>query len=168
MSNELTSSVYGQPITLRFGMPLQTGHKTISLIREDGTAASQVFTYDPAAKVMDTDWEKLVSMIFSFGSKKGSLLSVAIWVSDLIVGIVNGIAKIFRTVLGGFVGFGWIGILIVLALMAVSFAISYYAFLIAAPFLLLSYGLRFYKDRLVKGEAKRLSASALQLFEQSA
>lgn len=168
MANEITSDVFGNPVTLRLGTPLVTGHLTMSVIGSKGDAWSQVFTYDLSARVMDTDGAKLVSVVGSYRSTSNAVLGVLITISDVIVGCISGVAGIIKGILGSFVGFGLIGIMFVLMMLVLSLMVSVYAFIFAAPVLAVSYGLRFYKDSQVKSEAEKLQRSAFNLFQDSA
>lgn len=165
MPNELTSDVFGQRIILRLGTPLVTGEKTASVIGIKGAAWSQVFTYDPIARVMNTDRDALANVIDSCPSATNVVLGFFIAISDIIVGGVDVIVQVINTVLGSFVGFGLIGVLFVLMLFAFSIMISIYALIIITPILVVSYSLRFWKNKKLKKEAEKLQRAALQLFE---
>jgi hypothetical protein len=165
MVTEVTSDVFGNPLTLRMGTPLGTGHLRVSVIGNRGDAWSNVFTYDPAAHVMETDGTKLESIINGYRSTSNAVLGTLITISDVIVGIINGMAGVIKGVLGSFVGFGLIGIMFVLMMLVLSLMVSIYAFIFAAPLLAISYGLRFYKNGQMKDEAQKLQRAAFGLFE---
>lgn len=165
--NEVTSDVFGNPVTLRLGTPLVTGQLTMSVLGANGKAWPQVFVYDQASEILETDNEKLFSVVNSYPSKTSFALSILIGISDVIVGIIDGIAGFIKGILGSFVGFGLIGIMFILMMVALSLMVSVYAFVIAAPVLAISFGLRHYKRNLLKAEAVKLQGAAESLFNSA-
>ncbi len=164
MVSEVTSDVFGNPVTLRLGTPLATGHLTMSVLGTNGKAWSQVFAYDQVSMVMETDTDKLMNVVGSHPSKTGFALGILIGISDVVVGVINGIAGFIKGILGSFVGVGLIGIMFVLMMVALSLMVSVYAFVVAAPVLAVSFGLRHYKRNLLKAEGEKLQRAAMGLF----
>jgi len=162
--SEITSDVFGTPVTLRLGSPLATGQLTMGVLSMNGSAWSQVFVQDSVSGIMETDTDKLLNVINSHPSKTSFALGILIGISDVVVGFINGIAGFVKGILGSFVGFGLIGIMFVLMMVALSLMVSVYAFLIAAPVLAMSYGLRRYKRNLLKAEGEKLQQAAMGLF----
>ena len=72
-----------------------------------------------------------------------AVLAVPIYVIDFISGLIRGI-------LGSFIGFGLIGILIVIVAIVLSLMIGLYAFIIAAPFVVASAGLNYYEEKVYR------------------
>ena len=167
MSTEKSITIFNGPATLILGMPLVTGHLTMSIIGQERVAWSQVFTYDPASKIMDTDQEKLSEAVLSYGTGLGPVLSSLMFISNLIIGIVNFFVSLIRGVLGNVVGIGFMGIAIVLLLALISLMISVYAFFALAPLILLSYALRSMKNARLREQESNISREAMALFSEA-
>jgi len=168
MSLETVTDVFGNAVHLRRGTPLATGQETVSVIGEKGEAWSQVFIYDPVSQVMDSDAEKLQVIVTHYPSKTNFALSALIGFSNIVLGVIDGVAGIIKAILGSFVGVGVAGIAFVLMLILLSLMVSFYAFVFAVPVFALSYGLRSYKNGLLKAEANKIQQAALGLFQQNA
>ena len=73
----------------------------------------------------------------------GSILAIPVYLIDLITSIIRGI-------LGSFVGFGLIGIAIVLVALAASLMVGLYGFIIAAPFIVAGMTLSFFERKMYR------------------
>lgn len=167
MAIEKTLNIFGGQATLIQGLPLATGHLTASIIGQNKTAWSQVFTYDSSSRIMETDNGKLRAAVLSHGNGVNSALSVLIFLADLIVKVVTSIASFVQGILGSFFGIGLMGIFFVLLFAFLSLMISVYVLYILAPVLLFSFVLNRIKEKRLRGVEKEISRSAFRLFEEA-
>lgn len=165
--SEKIVTIFGGSATLILGLPLVTGQLTMSIVGQGGNAWSQVFTYDPAARIMETDSGKLAEAILSYGAGLGPFLRGVMVVSDAIIRIVDFFVSIIRGVLGSVVGIGLTGIFIVLMLTLISLMIGLYALYTLAPLLLLSYGLRSLKRSRLRAQEESVTREAMALFQEA-
>ena len=164
--SSLKTEVFNKEVSLCLATPLADGRLTISAGLANGRAFPRIFFYDPIAEMLESDRATLNGLLEecrkSGASSALSVLNVicdaAIWTIDIVITIVTSI-------LTSFVGFGLIGILIVIIMLLLAAYIWVMGLLIAAPFILLSIGLRLYKQKAMEVEADKLTQAALQFVD---
>ncbi len=165
--SERSITIFDGPATLILGLPLVTGHLTMSIVGRNSVAWDRVFTYDPASKIMTTDDEKLSSAVRSYGTGLGRVLSSLMFISDAITGTVKFVTALIRSFAGSFIGFGIEGIAIVLFLVLFAWMISLVALYYVAPLLIFSYALRYLKRKRLGEQEAKIGEAAMALFTEA-
>jgi len=167
MAIEKVLTIFGGEATLIQGLPLVTGHQTASIICRDKSAWSEVFTYDPSSKIMQTDGDKLRAAVLSYGDGMSSTLNALIFVADLIIKVANFFTSMVRGFVGSFFGIGLMGIFIVFFLAMLSLMLSIYVLYMLAPLLLFSFIMRRIREKRLSGVEDQIRSTAFTLFEEA-
>lgn len=162
--DEYAAKFYGQDIMLRKGSVNQNGATAVAAINGNGDAWSSIFFFDPVSGVLEHNMEGLEALVATYQKKSEGALSAVLFILDIVIWVIDFLVNIVKGFLGSFVGFGAVGILIVISLMFISFMVSITVFIYCSPILLLAIGLRMYRQNKAKNEVASLSNSALKLF----
>jgi hypothetical protein len=133
----LSTKVFSTDVSVMVGQEQQDGTIPLSAILKNGTAFSRFLVFDTHTGIVSYPDADQMFAFMKACRKSGDIaftvlrafLSVPYYLINLVTGIVRGI-------LGSFIGFGLIGMLIVLVAIAASLMVGLYGFIIAAPFLL--------------------------------
>ncbi|MBI5121715.1 MAG: hypothetical protein HZA67_11975 [Rhodospirillales bacterium] len=156
-----TTHIFGRPVELIAGYEAGRGKVPVSISSPRTSEAwADVLWYDTATGITESDQQKFHSVLWRH--RGGILLALGflIGLADIVVAIVHGIAGFINRVLGSFFGFGLIGILFVLLMVALGLVVWLYALVITLPILGVAFLLRSYRDSLFAKEGKRLMGEA--------
>ncbi|TVP65217.1 MAG: hypothetical protein EA342_14685 [Leptolyngbya sp. LCM1.Bin17] len=144
-------------------MPLNDGRLTISAGLCDGRAFPRVFFYDPISEMIESDKATLNSLLEECRkSGASSTMSVLNFICDIAIATIDIVTTIVTSILTSFVGFGLIGIILVIVMLLLAAYIWVMGIVVALPFILLSTGLRIYKEKTMIAEADKLTQTALR------
>lgn len=150
-NDDLITSVFGTEVRVISGVVNADGMIPVSAVLPSRSAFSRFISYDThtdIAIVNDQDeFHRLLVECRGRRSLAFSALRILLAVPVYLINVVSGIV---RSILGSFMGFGLIGILIVVAAIAISLFVGLYAFIIAAPFIIAGAALNFYERRVYK------------------
>jgi hypothetical protein len=159
MSYSETSEVLGIPITLKMIMHDKTDF-TILAVKDDGEYHN-LFTYKADIDALQADKEEVNKLADDHARQVNNILKGVIIVSDGIVWLITTVLSTLSHMFGGFVGFGLIGILVVLAIIISVAALWIYAFFIIGPLMAISFGLKSWLNKKKEVAIKQLSRNAL-------
>ncbi|MBL4797315.1 MAG: hypothetical protein JKY50_07870 [Oleispira sp.] len=158
--NEFTHIIFGHEINGRVSDSDSLSQVSFVDLKTND-AWSRVFNFDKSVHILESDNDKALILAEHYQAKsmKGSkaLLSIA----NTMIKIITFIESALKSVLGIFTGRGIIGILFVLMIVATMAIVSVYAFIIAAPFILISYCLKWHFGRKLKIELRLLQEATL-------
>lgn len=162
MSSSKTE-VFQKEVSLCMSMPLNDGRLTISAGLCDGRAFPRVFFYDPISEMIESDKATLNSLLEECRkSGASSTMSVLNFICDIAIATIDIVTTIVTSILTSFVGFGLIGIILVIVMLLLAAYIWVMGIVVALPFILLSTGLRIYKEKTMIAEADKLTQTALR------
>jgi hypothetical protein len=162
------TEVFKKEVSLCLSTPLNDGRLTISAGLPNSRAFPRVFFYDPIAEMIESDRATLNSLLEECRkSGANSTLSVLNFICDVAIETIDIITTVVTSILTSFVGFGLIGIILVVIMLMLAAYIWVMGLLVAAPFFLLSVGLRLYKEKTMSAEADKLTQAALQFVVDS-
>lgn len=128
----------------------------------------RVFSYDKSVQIIESDNDKMQSLAEHYQSKNMKGSKALLVTANAMIKLISAIEAMFRSIFGIFSGRGIFGIMFVLMLMVVMAVISFHAFLIAAPFFLISYGLKWHFGRKLQKEIQALQEAALSHLSENA
>jgi hypothetical protein len=150
-SGVFTATVFKTGVTVLVGGLQADGMVPVSARIPDKSAFSRFLAYDAHTTIISVaDQEEFRRFLKECRGKSSTAFSVLRAVLVIPIYAINFVANVIRGILGSLVGFGLIGIVIVLAAVALSLLVGIYAFAIAAPFVVASYALNFYEERVYR------------------
>lgn len=158
----IKTEVFKKEVSLCMSTPLNDGRLTISAGLYDGRAFPRVFFYDPIAEMIEPDKATLNSLLEECRkSGASSTVSVLNFICDIAIATIDIVTTVVTSILTSFVGFGLIGIMLVIIMLILAAYIWVMGIVVALPFILLSVGLRIYKEKTMSVEADKLTQAAL-------
>lgn len=162
-----TTEVLNQKVRLCLATPLPDGRLAISGSLLNGRAFPRVFIYDPVSQMIESDRSTLNCLLEECRkSGTNAALNVLHVVCDAAVWTIDIVIRIVTSILTSFVGFGLIGILLVVVMLLLAAYIWVMGLMVAAPFILVSFCLRIYKQKTLDSAAEQLTHAALQLIDE--
>lgn len=158
--NEFTHNFFGCEISGRVSDSSDITQISFVDIKTND-AWPRVFSYDKSVRIIESDDDKVLALGEHFQSKNMKGSKVLLLIANAMIKFISMIENTFRSIFGGFSGRGIFGILFVFALMTIMAVISFHAFILAAPFFLISYGLKWHFGRKFKKEIQALQEATL-------
>jgi hypothetical protein len=153
------STVLGIPITLKMLMHTENEF-TILAIKDDGEF-HKLFVYIADIDALQADKAEVSKLADDYARQVNKMLKGIILVSDAIVWFITSVMGFISSMFGGFMGFGLIGIAIVLVIILTIAALWVYAFFIIGPLMAISFSLKAWLNHKKEKAIKQLSQNSL-------
>ncbi|MBL4799641.1 MAG: hypothetical protein JKY50_19745 [Oleispira sp.] len=158
--NEFTHIIFGHEINGRISDSESLPQVSFVDLKTN-EAWSRVFNFDKSVRILESDKDKALILAEHYQAKSMKGSKAVFSIANAMIKVITFVENALKSVLGVFTGRGIIGILFVLMMVAIMAIVSIYAFIIAAPFILISYGLKWHFGKKLKNELKLLQEATL-------
>lgn len=159
---EINHNFFGMSLTARFGEKEQNIIPVSIIDPSTSEAWSRVFHYDASVEILEQDEEKVSNLLAAYQKKSQKGASFFLLLVNSLIALLRAVECIIKSFLGLFVGFGFIGIIIIFAIMLTSLMVSVYILMIAAPLYLFAYLTRYFMNRRMMNELSGLQKAVLE------
>lgn len=147
----LTAKVFDTEVKVLIGGLQPDGMVPVSARLPSDSAFQRFLAYDAHTSIISVvDQDEFQRFLKECRGRLSTAFVVLRAVLAVPIYVINFIANLIRGILGSFIGFGLIGIIIVIAAIALSLLIGLYAFIIAAPFVIASAALNYYEQKVYR------------------
>lgn len=159
--------VFGVHLTLVPSTSPVPGKLSASVIATDGSVKADLFLWDPMSSVVQFDEGQLHQLLHEVKKAQRGWASIVLWVTDLVISVVNGLRAVCGGSYGGSLGFGQMGSIVTIASAMLFVVATILAAVVVIPLSLITWLLRRHINGQIRLERAKAINQAIAFFERA-